>query len=56
MPSDAPSMPASMTPGAADRETLNYIEQRGRREQFDRGLLKVAEADLEPYEVDRLPE
>ena len=39
--------------------TLDYIEQRGQRgsrERFDRVLQKVAEADLEPYEADRLPE
>ncbi len=39
--------------------TLDYLEQRGQRgsrERFDRVLLKVAEADLEPYEVDRLSE
>ena len=39
--------------------TLDYIEQRGQRgsrERFDRVLLKGAEADLEPYEVDRLSE
>lgn len=39
--------------------TLDYIEQRGQRgsrERFDRELQKVAEADGEPYEADRLPE
>ncbi len=39
--------------------TLDYIEQHGQhgsRERFDRVLQKVAEADLEPYEADRLPE
>jgi hypothetical protein len=39
--------------------TLDYIKQRGERgsrERFDRVLQKVAEADLEPYEADRLPE
>lgn len=39
--------------------TLAYIEQRGQqgsREKFDRVLRKIAEADREPYEVDRLPE
>jgi len=39
--------------------TLDYIEQRGQRgsrERFDRVLQKVAEANLEPYEGDRLPE
>jgi hypothetical protein len=39
--------------------TLNYIEQRGQqgsREKFDRVLNKIAEANHEPYEADRLPE
>ena len=39
--------------------TLDYIEQRGRRgsrTRFDRVLQAVAEANLEPYEADRLPE
>ncbi len=39
--------------------TLDYIEQRGQRgsrEKFDRVLQKVAEANLEPYEADRLPD
>lgn len=39
--------------------TLDYIEQRGKRgsrEKFDRVLQKVAEANLEPYEADRLPD
>ena len=39
--------------------TLDYIEQRGQRgsrARFDRVLQKVAEANLEPYEADRLPE
>ncbi|WP_423224434.1 toxin-antitoxin system HicB family antitoxin [Candidatus Amarolinea aalborgensis] len=39
--------------------TLDYIKQRGERgsrERFDRVLQKVAEADMEPYEADRLPE
>ena len=39
--------------------TLAYIEQRGQqgsREQFDRVLQKIAEANLEPVEEDRLPE
>ena len=39
--------------------TLDYIEQRGRRgsrARFDRVLQAVAEANLEPYEADRLPE
>ena len=39
--------------------TLDYIEQRGQRgsrERFDRVLHQVAEANLEPYEVDRMPE
>ncbi len=43
----------------ATLRTLDYIEQRGQhgsRERFDRVLQKVAEANLEPYEVDRLPE
>lgn len=38
--------------------TLDYIEQRGERgsrEKFDRVLQKVAEAEREPHEVDRLP-
>lgn len=39
--------------------TLDYIEQRGQRgsrEKFDRVLQKVADANLEPYEADRLPD
>ncbi len=39
--------------------TLDYIEQRGQRgsrEKFDRVLQKVADANLEPYESDRLPD
>jgi len=39
--------------------TLEYIRQRaqrGNREQFERVLQKIAEANLEPYEADRLPE
>jgi len=39
--------------------TLAYVEQRGQqgsREKFDRVLHKIAEADREPYEADRLPE
>lgn len=39
--------------------TLDYIEQRGQhgsRGRFDRVLQKVAEANLEPYEADGLPE
>jgi len=39
--------------------TLDYIEQRGQRgsrARFDRVLQKVAEANLEPYEADGLPE
>ncbi|NUQ39497.1 MAG: toxin-antitoxin system HicB family antitoxin [Caldilineales bacterium] len=39
--------------------TLAYIEQRGQqgsRAKFDRVLRKIAEADQEPYEVDRLPD
>ena len=43
----------------ATLRTLDYLEQRGQRasrEQFDRVLQKVAEANLEPYEADRLPE
>lgn len=38
--------------------TLDYIDQRGERgsrEKFDRVLQKVAEAEREPHEVDRLP-
>ena len=37
--------------------TLAYVEQRGRqgsREQFDRVLQTIAEADLKPVEEDRL--
>jgi len=30
--------------------------QQGSRERFDRVLNKIAEANLEPYEADRLPE
>ena len=43
----------------ATLRTLDYLEQRGQRasrERFDRVLQKVAEANLEPYEADRLPE
>ena len=43
----------------ATLRTLDYIAQRaqrGSRERFDGVLNKVAEANLEPYEVDRLPE
>ena len=39
--------------------TLAYIEQRaqqGSREQFDRVLQKISEANLEPLEEDKLPE
>ena len=39
--------------------TLSYIEQRGQQgshEKFDRVLHKIAEANREPYEADRLPE
>ena len=39
--------------------TLSYIEQRGQqgsREKFDRVLHRIAEANREPYEADRLPE
>ncbi len=39
--------------------TLDYIEQRGQRGsrgRFDCVLQKVAEANSEPYEADRLPE
>ncbi len=38
--------------------TLDYIEQRAQRssrKKFDHVLQKVAEAEREPYEVDRLP-
>jgi uncharacterized protein (UPF0305 family) len=41
----------------AAMRTLDYIEQRGQRgsrEKFDRALQKVAEAEREPYEVDRI--
>jgi len=39
--------------------TLAYMEQRrqqGSRERFDRVLDKIAQADLEPVDGDRLPE
>lgn len=38
-----------------ERWAVDYSEQ-GSREQFDRVLQKVAEANPEPYEADRLPE
>lgn len=36
--------------------TLGYIAQRSRRDRFDWVQKQVAEADLEPYESDHLPE
>ena len=40
------------------RSTSSLLQgaQRGNREQFERVLQKIAEANLEPYEADRLPE
>jgi hypothetical protein len=38
---------------------LDYIEQRaqrGSRQQFERVMAKIAEADLEPLPDDRLPD
>jgi hypothetical protein len=43
----------------ASLRTLDYIEQRaqrGSRQQFERVMAKIAEADLEPLPDDRLPD
>lgn len=43
----------------ATLRTLAYVEQRGQqgsREKFDRVLQKIAQAGLEPYAADKLPE
>ncbi|HSN75593.1 MAG TPA: toxin-antitoxin system HicB family antitoxin [Anaerolineae bacterium] len=43
----------------ASLRTLDYIQQRaqrGSRQQFERVMTKIAEADLEPLAEDQLPE